>query len=1004
MSSLFSMARVPGKLTLLATLLAGLSAPAAAVSPDLVISQIYGGGGNGATSPYKSDYVEIFNRGSAAVSLEGWSLQYASATNAAAWATIAPLPSMVVEPGQYVLLEQFTGSAGMAALPTPLVTGSKINLSATSGKIALVRNTTALFGATPTTPNVVDLLGFGTSNGYEAVAALAGSNTLALLRNAGGCAETDNNRADFTPGAPLPRTSASPRNLCSPAAPVDAPIATTCPAVLSTVQGQPASIMLSASDADSELEGATITAGATAGVALGDFVRGADGKSGSVELATTGALGGGVFPVKVTFTNNTAQSASCTVSVSVEAVTPIPQIQGEGAASPLKGSVQMTTGVVTHVFATGYFIQDAAGDGNPATSDGLFIYTGSTAPAVAVGDLVRVKGTVTEFGSGANTYTELSNIVSTTVLSNGMAIAPTNIEFVGGASLEAYEGMLVNFTNDLTVNQTAYLGTRGELTLAYGRREKATNRYRAGSQDAIALEAENRANQLVLDDSSFTAPATVPYLSADGTVRVGDTVSGLTGVIDFGAIGGGGSAFKLHPVSAPQFSRTNDRTTAPALNQSAYRVASANVLNFFTTFTNGEDIAGATGQGCKLGASVDKANCRGADSREEFIRQRDKVVAQLLAIDADVVGLMEVQNNGDTAVDYLVGQLNAVAGAAADAPLYAYVAQAPVTGTDAVRVAMIYKPSKVKPSGAPLSDPDPINNRPPLAQTFKATNGARFSVIVNHLRAKGSCGSGLNADLGDGQGCHNQTRVLQATRLAEVFIPQVITASGDPDVLVIGDLNAYGAEDPVNVLTASGLVNEIERFVRGAGEAPYSYVFGGESGYLDHALGTASLDEQLAGATHWHTNADEPAVLDYNLDGKNDAADALYRGDAYRSADHDPVVVALDLTPTFVDVTANMEVVRNGPPGDHFSGKAGGAIHLTNIWGRQMTGPFHVVFYGLPRGVTLAGATGMVDGNPYVTIKEMTMKPGEKFTFPVKFNNPNKAAIAYTIKVYTGTF
>ena len=1000
MNSFVKTTHAPGKLILLAALLAGLSAPAVAVSPDLVISQVYAGGGNsGAT--YNRDYVEIFNRGSVAVVMNGWSLQYASATNVGAWNNTATLPQVTVEPGQYVLFEQQGGSTGIA-LPTPFAVplGGKLNMAVGGGKVALVKNTVALSGASPATANVADLVGWGSAVGGEGLLPAGMSNTTALSRTADGCQDTDVNRADFAVGAPAPRTSDTPRNVCGGGGPVDAPIVPVCPAALSAVQGEPARITLTASDADSELTGAVL-ANAVNGVTLGDFVAAADGRSGTVELSTAAGTAG-VYPTTVRFSNSTGQSASCTVSVSVEGVARIFDIQGSGPVSPLKGRVTITEGIVTHVLPSGgYYIQDEEGDGNPETSDGLYIYTGTTPVTVpvAVGDLVRVKGLVTEFGS-AGSVTELSNISATTVLAQGRAMTPTPIEFVPGVDFEPFEGMLVSIGNDLTVNDTAHLGGRGELTLSVGRRESATNRFRPGTAEAVAQAAANQANRLTLDDSLFSTPATVPYLGVDGTVRSGDTVSGISGVVDFGSLGSGGSGFKIHPVTAPQFSRTNARSSTPPVPASTYRVASANLLNFFTTFTNGDDIFGGTGQGCLLGIVVSKTNCRGADDLVEFTRQRDKLVAELLAIDADVLGLVEIQNNGDVAVDYLVSQLNAATGF----PTYAYVAGAPATGTDAIRVAMIYKPAKVKPSGAPLADGDSINNRAPLAQTFKATNGARFSVIVNHLRAKSGCGSGANADLGDGQGCQNGTRVLQATRLANVFLPQVIAASGDPDVLVIGDMNAYGAEDPINVLQQAGLVNEIERFVRGADELPYSYVFGGEAGYLDHALATASLDEQMAGAAVWHANADEPVVLDYNLDGKNEAADALYRNDAFRSADHDPIVVALDLAPTFVDVTANLSVVRNGPPGTHFSGTAGGAIHLTNIWGRMMTGPFHAVFYGLPRGVTLVGATGMVDGNPYITISELEMRAGEKFTFPVKFTNPNKAAISYSIKVFTGAF
>jgi predicted extracellular nuclease len=482
-------------------------------------------------------------------------------------------------------------------------------------------------------------------------------------------------------------------------------------------------------------------------------------------------------------------------------------------------------------------------------------------------------------------------------------------------------------------------------------------------------------------------------------VRSGDTVSSLTGVVDFGATGGSGATYKIHPVIAPVFSRTNPRTAAPNLPAANTRVASANVLNFFTTFTNGEDVNGLTGQGCKIGNTTSKGNCRGADNMVEFVRQRDKIVKALVAIDADVVGLTEIQNNGDTAVDYLVKQLNAATGF----PTYAYVPAPPALGTDAIRVAMIYKPAKVALVGAPMSDSDAVHNRPPFAQTFKAANGAKFSVMVNHLKAKAGCGTGLNGDLKDGQGCHNYTRTLQAQRLANYFIPQVIAASGDSDVLVIGDMNAHGFEDPIHTLTQAGMVNELERFVR-PNEIPYSYVFDGEVGYLDHALATASLDAQIVGATEWHTNADEPTVIDYNMDDKNDAADALYVNDVYRSSDHDPVIVAMNLTPTFANVTASFSALRSGLVLNRVTGKYTGSVTLTNTSGAPVNGPFQVRLDSLPAGVTLDNATGTNGGAPYITVSNASIAAGGKVTLSLVFSNPNKVGIGYNPSIFSGTF
>lgn len=991
----FATLAVPGKLTVLAALLAGLTVPAQAASPNLVISQIYGAGGN-ANSVLRNDYIEIFNRGATAVTATGWSVQYGSATSTGAWSGKSLLPTFTIEPGQYVLIQEQSGGSVGALLPTPvIVPAAGFNASATTGKIALVNDGVTLSGATPSSANLVDLVGFGTANGSEGANAPAPSATLALFRAQNGCTDTDLNSADFATGAPAPRTSDSPRNTCMA---LPKPIVLTCPGSLALDQGAGGLVAISATDADSIVDGVSITSAPVAGLSLTGFTAATvNGGVASVTLQADAALAAGVYPVVVRFTNNAAQQESCSVNVSVVGAAGIAQIQGSGATSPLNNVAVITEGVVTHKLANGYFLQDAAGDGDPSTSDALFVQSGAP---VAVGDLVRVRGTVTEVrpSGAARTMTQLKDVSATTVLSSGNSVTAANIRFDASVDLAPYESMLVSINNDLTVNQTYFLGERGELTLGAGRRETPTNRYRPSTPEALALAAANARNVLVLDDSVDGVPAVIPYIDGGArVVRAGDTVSGLVGVIDY-ATYGGGAGYKLQYRSEPLFSATNPRSAAPAVAAGNLKVASANVLNFFTTFKDGTDAFGASGQGCQLGASSSSANCRGADNLPEFERQTKKIVNELLAIDADVFGLMEVQNNGDIATDYLVQQMNGTVGF----PLYAYVPAPAATGTDAIRVSMIYKPVSVTPVGGALSDGDSVNARPPMAQAFKAANGARFSVVVNHLYAKSSCGSGANADQGDGQGCNNLRRVQQATRLKDVFLPQVVTNAGDPDVLLIGDMNANGFEDPINVLTGAGMVNELERFVRPLTQ-PYSYVFNGESGYLDHALASASLDPQVAGATEWHVNADEPAMIDYNLDNKSAAAVALITDDAWRASDHDPVVVSLNLPATIADVTGGFAILRSGLLSNRVTGQKSGTITLTNTSGVAKSGPFHIQFNGLG-SVTLDNATGKMGGAPYITVGSATIAPGAKVVLNVLFTNGSKTNFTYTNKIFSGTY
>lgn len=842
----------------------------------------------------------------------------------------------------------------------------------------------------------------GDAGYFEGAGAAGGTgNTTAALRLEDGCTDSDNNKLDFEIKAPTPRNTSAPLRACN--GPVEKPIVAKCPASIGIAQGYAGGRTLTASDADSVVNAASITAGGVPGIALAGFApAGGEGASASVRLEVGAGVPLGTYPVTVRFANDEAQETSCNVNIVVQTLAPvthtIPQIQGSGATSPDVNTVQTTEGIVTAKVAGGFFLQDANGDGDPATSDGLFVYDAAAADGVAVGQRVRATGKITEYtpGGANRSYTEMQDVTFAPALSSGHSVAPTNIT-LPNTRLDQVEAMLVRFTSPLTVTMTDYLGTRGELSLSSGRLETPTNRYAPRTAEANALAAANAANLIVLDDGLFSAPPVIPYIGEGQTVRAGDLVHDLTGVIDFGSLGAGGAGFKLQPTATPAITRDNPREDAPSLPAGNVKVASANVLNFFTTFTDGTTAFGESNQGCTVGSSTSRGNCRGADNLNEFTRQRAKIVAELKGIDADVVGLMEIQNNGDIAVSHLVDSLNAAYGSA----VYAVVPKPVATGTDAVRVAMIYKPGTLTLVGGALADADSINNRPPMAQTFRAANGEKFSLIVNHLKSKGSCpsGTGSDADNGDGQGCWNATRVRQAQRLVNTFVPQVQAAAGDSDVLLVGDMNSYGMEDPIAAITAQGFVNQLERFVRPV-TLPYSYVFGHAAGYLDHALASASLSRQVAGAAEWHVNADEPEVIDYNTDGK---PQDLYTPLPYRASDHDPVVVSLALAPSYTDVTGSVQITVSGTTYNRATQQFTGTIKLVNTSGAALTGPLQVVLQGLTSGVTLANSGGSKDGSPYVTLAQ-DLAPGAAAVVPVTFNNPAKVNMSYTTKVYSGTF
>jgi len=776
---------------LVALLAAAFATPFALnASAAVVISQVYGGGGNGGAT-LKNDFIELFNNGSAPVSLSGWSVQYASAAGTT-WA-VTTLPALDLQPGQYLLVQQAAGTGGTTALPTPDATGT-IGMGGAAGKVALSTSTGALSGASPAAADLV------------AYASL--TSTTAAQRADNGCGTT------FITAAPLPRNTATPLAPCANA-PAPGPAPAPAPAAFKHIY----------------------------------------------------------------------------------------EIQGSGAASPLVGQSVTTEGVVTRLTNNGFYMQSLVGDGNAATSDGILVFT-STAPTVAVGQLARLTGTVGEFSTGGGTVTQLTSPSGITT-NPGYSVTPTPISLPVAGGLEAYEGMLVTLAGPLTVGQNSFQARFGQLTLsAGGRLETPTNKYRAGSQQAIAMAASNAARLVVLEDgSSLQNVDPTPFTGPTGALRGGDTVASITGVVDYGpttASGGAPGAYRIVPQTnaALQYTLSNPRTTTPPSVGGNVKLASFNVLNYFTTFTNGATADGGSGQTCAAGQSA-SASCRGANSLAEFNRQRDKIVAALSAIDADAVGLMEIQNNA-VATQNLVAALNARYGSSvyAVAPGLA----AGVVGTDAIKTTVIYKPAKLNTVGSSVIDNDAVNNRPTVAQTFAAPNGLKFTLVVNHLKSKGSCPSSSSdpdADKGDGQGCHNATRVAQADRLRS-FVAGLQTSSGSNDVVLVGDFNAYGMEDPITRLTDNGFVDQIGRF----NTLGYSYVFDGAVGRLDHAITTSSLSPKVSGATEWHINADESVAHDYNLEFKKPACATCaadpYQPTVYRSSDHDPVVMGLNLYNSYI--------------------------------------------------------------------------------------------------------
>lgn len=590
--------------------------------------------------------------------------------------------------------------------------------------------------------------------------------------------------------------------------------------------------------------------------------------------------------------------------------TPIPAVQGSGQTAAITGPVTVR-GVVVGDYEgpqpalRGFYLQDPTGDGDPATSDGIFVFDNG-ANSVSNGQVVEVTGTAAEFQD----QTQITaSSVDPCPGAGPATVEPVDVTLpvASATTLERYEGMLVRFHQTLTVTEHFQLGRFGQVVVSSGGRlRQPTNLYSAADPRSAQLAAANALNRLIVDDATQAQnPDPIVFgrggdpLSATNTLRGGDTLTDPVGVLTYTWAGNAasGNAYRLRPIGAlggtARFEAANARPTAAPAVGGSLKVASANLLNFFNTFS-----------GCTFGLGGPAADCRGAGDSVEFERQAAKEVAALTTLDADVVGVMEMENDGygpDSAIQELVNRLNAATapGTWAFVNPDAALGGTNVAGDDAIKVGLLYRPARVTPvPGTTAVDlTSDAYERHPLAQTFVTPDGARASVVVNHFKSKGCDGAtGANLDSGDGQGCFNARRVAEAHSLAGFISGTVIPGAGDPDVLIIGDLNSYAKEDPIAVLEAAGYVNLVEAF---GGPDAYSYAFDGTWGYLDHALASASLRPQATGAGDYHINADEPSVLDYNTDFKTPAQIAsLYAPDQYRTSDHDSIRVGLNLAVT----------------------------------------------------------------------------------------------------------
>ncbi len=878
---------------------------------QVVISQVYGGGGNsGAT--LKNDYVELFNRGSAAVDVTGWSVQYTSSTGAS-WQVTALTGA--IAPGKYYLVQESPGAGGTVNLPTPDATGS-INMSATTAKVALVNQSNALSSATPL-PNasIVDFIGYGSgasaSEGGSPAPTL--SNTTAALRAGAGCVDTDNNAADFTAGAPNPRNSATAQASCS------------------------------------------------------------------------------IVPPVIT---------SYTIS----------QIQGSGNISPHVNETVSTSGVVTALRSNGFYIQTpgdtsspAYGDGNPATSEGLFVFTSSAPPANAlVGNIVTVKGTVAEFVPSADlaspSVTELITPAITQSVSGGTLPAPilitiANTSPAGGLfQLEPFEGMRIR-VNTLTVvgptqgsidepsatstSTGIFFGVIPGIARPFQEPGlQAPTPPPAGSPCCIPVFDNNpeRIRVNTLGQKDATAPVDV----TDGA-----TVMNVVGVLDY--------VFRTYtiltdPATVPVAAGNVSATPVPAETGGEVTVAPFNMQRFFDT-------------------ADDPATQDAVLTPTAFSNRLNKASLAIRNVlrSPDIIGVEEMENLGT--LQAVADKVNADSGS--PSPMYQPFLL-PGNDIGGINVGFLVKSSRVSvidvtQFGKDTTYTDPntnqpaiLNDRPPLLMRVRVTApgsdfGLPITVIVNHLRS-------LSGNDSATDGRVRAKRRAQAEYLANLI--QTRQAAGE-NVVSIGDYNSYSVSDgfvdvigtvignptPADqvVLASPDLVepNLTDLVTLAPPDQQYSYSFDGNAETLDHILVSRGVLARLSRFATARNNADFPETF------RNDPTRPE------RISDHD-IPVAYFTLPAPLPVQVNVSGLSFNRRTQLFYGTA----TVTNTTGQTLGAPLQIVLSNLTPGITLVNASGAAPSGPALT-SGAGLAPGQSVTFNLQFRNPGFAPLQYTTKVYS---
>jgi uncharacterized protein len=988
--------------------LALAAAPAAwsqVVDDALAITQVYSSGGV-TRAVWRNDYVEILNRGSAPLVLDGKSLQYASGTGGGTFAQNAiTLLTGTLEPGQYYLVQLASSGSAGAVLP-PVDAAGSVNLDAMSGKLALVNAATGLAcnaGSPPPSNGtacsdaqralILDLVGYGAANFFEGSAAAPSPSTaMASFRASNGCRDSNDNAADFAAAAAAPRNRLAPTNSCA--------FEATCPATLGTLAGTPISALLVARNGDGGVSGAALPSSSVPGIELIDFTPAQQaGEDANVTLAVAGSTAAGAYAVEVQFssTDTPERTASCTVQVTVGSIQPsvrIHDIQGAAHRSPLTGQgVADVPGIVTALRANGFYLQDPEPDADAATSEGIFVFT-QTAPTVGVGSTVLVTGVVTEFRPGG----EESNLSSTNLTASaielvsagnplpapipvGMAgrVPPAalidgggcgDVELAGCAFdaandgvdfYESLEGMRVRIDNAVAVGATNQFGETPVLADFGAGATQTTPR------GGVHVSASDFNPERVILDDQILFP-----LPSAGT---GDRLGSVVGVLDYSF-----GAFKLQVTELPSLSPNPpaaESTTPQAPAELA--VAALNLQN--------------------LHAGSDPA---------QFAALAAQIAGNLQA--PDILAVSEVQDNNGPVNDGVVDASQTFATlvsaiATAGGPVYHSRSIDPIDDQDGgqpganIRIGFLFNPARVafvdRPGGTSTnatavvnaegiaqlsaspgrldpSNPAFTDSRKPLAGEFRF-NGHTVFVVANHFNSKG----GDNPLFGRFQpplALTQAQREQQATVVRD-FVRSLLEVDANANVVVLGDLNDFQFSTTLGILKTAPLADLGDRL---ADSDRYTYVFEGNSQALDHILVTGNL---AAGAAYdiVHMNAEY----------------------AERASDHDGVIARLYLPA--IEVTQQTGSQISGLLLSRATLQFNGFVGMANVSSASIEGPVHVLLDGLPEGVTLHNKSGEFNGAPYVTYPQ-SLAPGESVSIPVQFANPLRVRIGYSVRVYSGSF